>query len=227
MTCRALWVTFARCMRGTGTARRSSGSRWGWPCTSLTSWRSEPGTRRTKTRLTLSAAVPSRSGEKQPQREPLFHCTKRISPSRVWTMLSERVAFPLSLTRCFLCHRDTINLRTQFFHSQRLQPANRRIESCRMGGLTCTLSQPISQELSRAVNRVRGGHQWQPSYCSKASCLTFTICLFPTPIKSLRTSLPGKLRLAPHAPIPGWHALLLSFLPCTLALLLRITLQAV
>ena len=32
------------------------------------------------------------------------------------------------------------------------------------------------------------------------SCLTFIICLFPAPIKSLRTSLPGELRLAPHAP---------------------------
>ena len=41
------------------------------------------------------------------------------------------------------------------------------------------------------------------------SCLTFTICLFPAPINSLRTSLPGKLRLAPHALSPGWHVLLL------------------
>ena len=37
--------------------------------------------------------------------------------------------------------------------------------------------------------------------------------LFPVPIKSLRTSLPGELRLAPRAPSPGWHAsLLLSLL---------------
>ena len=28
-----------------------------------------------------------------------------------------------------------------------------------------------------------------------------------SPIKSPRASLPGKLRLAPHAPSPGWHAL--------------------
>ena len=28
------------------------------------------------------------------------------------------------------------------------------------------------------------------------------MCLVPTPIKSLRTNLPGKLRLAPHAPSP-------------------------
>ena len=35
---------------------------------------------------------------------------------------------------------------------------------------------------------------------------TLTICLFPAPIKSLKTSLPGELRLAPHAPSPGWLA---------------------
>ena len=34
----------------------------------------------------------------------------------------------------------------------------------------------------------------------------------PTPINSLRTSLPGELRLAPHAPSPGWHASLLLLL---------------
>ena len=37
-------------------------------------------------------------------------------------------------------------------------------------------------------------------------CLTFTICLFPAPIKWLRTSLPGELRLAPHTASPGGHA---------------------
>ena len=37
------------------------------------------------------------------------------------------------------------------------------------------------------------------------------LLLFPAPIKSLRTSLPGELRLAPHAPLPGWHLLLLLF----------------
>ena len=36
-------------------------------------------------------------------------------------------------------------------------------------------------------------------------CLMF-VCLFLAPIKNLRTSLPGKLRLAPQAPSPGWHA---------------------
>ena len=44
---------------------------------------------------------------------------------------------------------------------------------------------------------------------------TFTLCLFLAPIKSLRTSLPGELRLAPHAPSPGWHALLLLLLLST------------
>ena len=37
-------------------------------------------------------------------------------------------------------------------------------------------------------------------------CLMFTICLFPAPINSLTTRLPGKLGVAPHAPSPGWHA---------------------
>ena len=32
---------------------------------------------------------------------------------------------------------------------------------------------------------------------------SFTICLFPAHFKPLRTSLPDKLRLAPHAPSPG------------------------
>ena len=35
--------------------------------------------------------------------------------------------------------------------------------------------------------------------------LVFTISLFPAPIKLLRTSLPGELRLAPHTPTPGWQ----------------------
>ena len=38
------------------------------------------------------------------------------------------------------------------------------------------------------------------------SCLTFDMCLFATPIKTLRKVLPGELRLAPYAPSPGWHA---------------------
>ena len=41
------------------------------------------------------------------------------------------------------------------------------------------------------------------------SCLAFAICLFPALIKLFRTSLPGELGLAPHAPSLGWHALLL------------------
>ena len=44
------------------------------------------------------------------------------------------------------------------------------------------------------------------------SCLTFTTCLFHALIKSPRTSLPGELRLAPHAPSPGWKAFLLLLL---------------
>ena len=44
------------------------------------------------------------------------------------------------------------------------------------------------------------------------SCLTFTICLFLALIKLLRTSLPGELRLASHAPSPGWKAFQLSLL---------------
>ena len=43
-------------------------------------------------------------------------------------------------------------------------------------------------------------------------CLTFTICLFPAPINLLRTSLPGELRLAPHAPNPCWHMFLVLLL---------------
>ena len=41
----------------------------------------------------------------------------------------------------------------------------------------------------------------------RGSCLTSTICLFPAPIKSLRLSLPGELRIALHAPSPGWPVL--------------------
>ena len=41
------------------------------------------------------------------------------------------------------------------------------------------------------------------------SASTFTINLFHALIKSLRTILPGGLRLAPHAPSLCWHALLL------------------
>ena len=40
-------------------------------------------------------------------------------------------------------------------------------------------------------------------------CLTFISCLFPTPIRSLRTSLPGELRIASYAPSPGWHVFLI------------------
>ena len=50
------------------------------------------------------------------------------------------------------------------------------------------------------------------------SCLTFTICLFPAPIKFLKTSLLGKLRLAPHIPSPGWHVFSLLFLLCGAAI---------
>ena len=42
------------------------------------------------------------------------------------------------------------------------------------------------------------------------SCLTFIICVFPALTKLLTTSLPGKLRLAPHAPSPGWYTVQLS-----------------
>ena len=46
-------------------------------------------------------------------------------------------------------------------------------------------------------------------------CLTFTICLFPAPVKSLRLSMPGELRFAPHAPSPGWHAVFLLLIITT------------
>ena len=36
-------------------------------------------------------------------------------------------------------------------------------------------------------------------------CLASNICLFPAPIKLLRPSLPGELRLAPHAPSLGCY----------------------
>ena len=49
------------------------------------------------------------------------------------------------------------------------------------------------------------------AYCTRA-CTWSPICLFLDPIKSLRTSLPGELRLAPHAPSPGWKAFLLLLL---------------
>ena len=49
---------------------------------------------------------------------------------------------------------------------------------------------------------------------------TSTICLFPTPIKSLRRSLPGKLRLAPHAPSPV-HMHTFCLLPLPLLLILQ------
>ena len=50
---------------------------------------------------------------------------------------------------------------------------------------------------------------WLYSVCNMKQCgfcRTFTICLFPAPVMLLRTSLPGKLSLAPHAPSFGWHA---------------------
>ena len=47
------------------------------------------------------------------------------------------------------------------------------------------------------------------------SCLTFTICLLPAPIKSLRANLPGELRLNPHASSPGWHAFQLVYISGT------------
>ena len=43
------------------------------------------------------------------------------------------------------------------------------------------------------------------------------ICLFLAPINLLSTGLRVKLRLAPHAPSPSWHAFqLLSVLTCVL-----------
>ena len=44
-------------------------------------------------------------------------------------------------------------------------------------------------------------------YSGSQKCLSAPpgTTLFPALIKSLRTSLPGELRLAPHAPSPGWH----------------------
>ena len=36
--------------------------------------------------------------------------------------------------------------------------------------------------------------------------LVLSDSLFPAPVKLLRNSLPGELKLAPHAPSPGWHS---------------------
>ena len=38
--------------------------------------------------------------------------------------------------------------------------------------------------------------------------VTCIICLLPISVKSLIISLPGELRLAAHAPSPGWYVLL-------------------
>ena len=42
-----------------------------------------------------------------------------------------------------------------------------------------------------------------------ATSTTSLTCLLPVCINLLRTSLPGELRLAPHAPSPGWLMFLL------------------
>ena len=39
-----------------------------------------------------------------------------------------------------------------------------------------------------------------------------TLCPFCAPIMLHKTSLRGELRLAPHAPSPGWHMFLLVLL---------------
>jgi len=59
---RIMWMTSARCMRRTGTARIHSASRWAVLSTSLTSWPCELVMKRMRTRQTLLAAVPSRFG---------------------------------------------------------------------------------------------------------------------------------------------------------------------
>ena len=56
--------------------------------------------------------------------------------------------------------------------------------------------------------------------CCDSHSLTFIIYLFPVLVKLLRISLPGELRLAPHAPSLGWHALLLLLLLLLFLLLL-------
>ncbi len=58
---RIMWMTSARCMRRTGTAKTRSASRWAVLSTSLTSWPCEPAMKRTRTKPTPLAAVPSRS----------------------------------------------------------------------------------------------------------------------------------------------------------------------
>ncbi len=57
---RIMWMTSARCMRRTGTARTRSASRWAARSTSLTSWPCELAMKRMRMKQTLSAAVPSR-----------------------------------------------------------------------------------------------------------------------------------------------------------------------
>ena len=52
-------------------------------------------------------------------------------------------------------------------------------------------------------------------------CLTFTICLFPAPIKSLKTCRPGELSLASLAPTPDWQAFQLTWLVLWLKAMLK------
>ena len=59
---RIMWMTSARCMRRTGTARTHSASRWAVLSTSSTSWPCELVMKRMRTKQTPLAAVPSRSG---------------------------------------------------------------------------------------------------------------------------------------------------------------------
>ena len=84
-------------------------------------------------------------------------------------------------------------------------------EMVSLGHVTLRLlpDEPRVQEEGRCIKALHELQDWGISLLPSdyyQVCTTLTICLLHAPVKSLRTSLPGELRLAPHAPSPGWHA---------------------
>ena len=75
-------------------------------------------------------------------------------------------------------------------------------------GNTSTIS-PCSAEFSTVTESTKNSEREVMHSISLKPVHNVSIdqALVWTPTKSVRVSLTGKLRLAPHAPSPGWHAL--------------------
>ena len=92
---RIMWMTSARCMRRTGTARIHSASRWAVLSTSLTSWPCEPAMKRMRTKQTPSAVVPSRSCLLLPA----------VSPeSGLWVQNRPCISVSVAVAHLWFCH---------------------------------------------------------------------------------------------------------------------------